>query len=38
VLASAEKRLEFVPFTLAEFNPIAYIHACLLVLEARTNS
>jgi hypothetical protein len=29
VLAGAEKRLEFVPFTLAEFNPIPYIHACL---------
>jgi repressor LexA len=31
VLAGAEKRLEFVPFTLPELNPIPYIHACLPV-------
>jgi hypothetical protein len=33
VLAGAEKRLEFVPFTLAEFNPIPYIHACLPIVR-----
>jgi hypothetical protein len=31
VLAAAKKRLEFVAFGLAEFDPIAYIHPCLLL-------
>jgi DNA-binding MarR family transcriptional regulator len=31
MLAGAEKSFEFVPLGLAEFNPISYIHACLLV-------
>lgn len=30
MLAAAEKRLEFDALDLAEFDPIAYIHACLL--------
>src|SRR5258708_36846934 len=31
--AAAQKRREFGPLGLAEFNPIAYIHPCLLVIR-----
>ena len=34
MLAAAEQRPEFGPLNLAEFDPIAYIHACLLVRGA----
>jgi DNA-binding MarR family transcriptional regulator len=33
MLAAAQKRHEFGPLGLAEFNPIAYIHLCLLVIR-----
>jgi repressor LexA len=33
MLAAAQKRREFGPLGLAEFNPIAYIHLCLLVIR-----
>ena len=38
MLAAAQKRREFAALGLAEFDPIAYIHLCLLEFEARTNS
>src|SRR5438552_17939784 len=33
MLAAAQKRREFDPLGLAEFDPIAYIHLCLLVIR-----
>src|SRR5271169_2863771 len=38
VLAAAQKRREFAALGLVEFHPVAYIHRCLLMVEARTNS
>jgi hypothetical protein len=36
VLAAAQKRCEFGPLGLAQFDPIAYIHPCVLVRHGRT--
>ena len=36
MLAAAEQRLEFGALDLAEFDPIAYIHACLPERHERT--
>ena len=38
MLAAAKQRLQFGALDLAQFDPIAYIHPCLLCIEARTNS
>ncbi len=33
MFAAAQERCEFLPLGLAELDPIAYIHACLLIVE-----
>jgi hypothetical protein len=38
MFASAQKRREFATLGLAEFDPVAYIHLCLLELEVQTNN
>ena len=38
LLAPAQKRREFIALVLGQLDTIAYIHPCLLVVEARTTS